>query len=179
MVVRPPWRILREHQSIENCWYKGNEFMPGNSPWAVLYGCNSISLVRNHHGSHCQPIYFVKFKYGVKVLGHELLSTGEVTHYLLSKWAQRARKLTDSCPLSLRVDTLCSVHYSDVIMGAMASQITSPTIIYAAVYSGADQRKVISPYKGPVTRKMFPFDDVIICKMNKGIKLYMEFHCKV
>ena len=70
-----------------------------------------------------------------------------------------------------------SVHYSDVIMGAMASQITSPTIVYSTVYSG--QRKhqssaslafvrgihrwtVNFPYKGPATRNMFPFDDVIM-----------------
>ena len=26
-------------------------------------------------------------------------------------------------------------------MGAMASQVTSPTIVYSTVYSGADQRK--------------------------------------
>ena len=61
----------------------------------------------------------------------------------------------------------------------MASQITSLTIVYSTVYSGADQRKhqssasmaivreihrwpVNSPHKGPVTRKMFPFDDVIM-----------------
>ena len=70
-------------------------------------------------------------------------------------------------------------HYNDVIMGAIASQITSLTIVYSTVYSGADQRKhessaslafvrgihrrpVNSPHKGPVTRKMFPFDDVIM-----------------
>ena len=64
-------------------------------------------------------------------------------------------------------------------MGAMASQITSPTIVYSTVYSGADQRKhqsspsqafvrgihrwrVNSPHKWLVTRKMFPFDDVIM-----------------
>ena len=63
-------------------------------------------------------------------------------------------------------------------MGTMAYQITSLTIVYSTVYSGADQRKhqssaslafvwgihrwpVNSPHKGPVTRKMFPFDDVI------------------
>ena len=57
----------------------------------------------------------------------------------------------------------------------MVSQITSPP--YSTVYSGADQRKhqssaslafvrgihrwpVNFPHKGPVTRKMFPFDDV-------------------
>ena len=34
-----------------------------------------------------------------------------------------------------------STHYDDVIMGAMASQITSLTIVYSTVYSGADQGK--------------------------------------
>ena len=32
-------------------------------------------------------------------------------------------------------------HYTDVIMGAMSSPITSLTIVYSTVYSGADQRK--------------------------------------
>ena len=31
--------------------------------------------------------------------------------------------------------------YGDVIMGAIASQITSRTIVYSTVYSDADQRK--------------------------------------
>ena len=68
-------------------------------------------------------------------------------------------------------------------MSAMASQITSLTIVYSTVYSGADQRKhqsssslafvrgihrwpVSSPHKGPVTRKMFAFDDVIVVRME-------------
>ena len=71
------------------------------------------------------------------------------------------------------------INYSDVIMGTMASQITSFTIVYSTVYSDIDQRKhqssasltfvrgnhrwpVNSPHKGPVTRKMFPFDNVIL-----------------
>ena len=32
-------------------------------------------------------------------------------------------------------------HYNDVIMTTVASQITSLTIVYSIVYSGADQRK--------------------------------------
>ena len=32
-------------------------------------------------------------------------------------------------------------HYSDVILGTIASVITSLTIVYSTVYSGADQRK--------------------------------------
>ena len=53
-------------------------------------------------------------------------------------------------------------------MGAIASQIASLTIVYSTVYSDADQRKHQSSaslafVRGwPVTRKMFPFDDVII-----------------
>ena len=37
---------------------------------------------------------------------------------------------------------LCIWHYSDVIMGAMASQITSLTIVHSTVYSGADQENI-------------------------------------
>ena len=57
--------------------------------------------------------------------------------------------------------------YSDIIMSAMTSQITSVSIVYSTVCSGTDQRKlhqwlVDSPHKGPVTWKLFPFDDIII-----------------
>ena len=34
-----------------------------------------------------------------------------------------------------------SYHYNDIMMSTMASQITSLTIVYLSVYSGADQRK--------------------------------------
>ena len=34
-----------------------------------------------------------------------------------------------------------SNHYGDVIMGAIAYQITGPTIVYSTVYSDADQKK--------------------------------------
>ena len=34
-----------------------------------------------------------------------------------------------------------AMHYNDVIMREMASQITSFTIVYSSVYSGADKRK--------------------------------------
>ena len=39
------------------------------------------------------------------------------------------------------VQTKSSWYYSDVIMSAMASQITSVSIVYSAIYSGADLRK--------------------------------------
>ena len=80
----------------------------------------------------------------------------------------------------------CGMLYSDVIMSVMGSQITCLTIVYSTVYSGGDQRKyqssaspafvwgihwwpVNSPHKWPVTRKMFPFDDVIMWYKYKEI----------
>ena len=36
---------------------------------------------------------------------------------------------------------MISCHYNDVIMSMMASQITSLTIVYSTVYSGADKKK--------------------------------------
>ena len=75
-------------------------------------------------------------------------------------------------------------------MGTIASQITSLTSVYSTVYSGADQSKhqsspslafvwgihrgpVNSPHKWPVTRKMFPFDDVI---MKMGVLAFSPFY---
>ena len=70
-------------------------------------------------------------------------------------------------------------HYNDVIMSTMASQITSLTVVYSTVLFRHRSKKtsklcvtglcegnspwpVNSPHKGPVTRKMFPFHDVIM-----------------
>ena len=77
----------------------------------------------------------------------------------------------------------------------MASQIISLTIVYSTVYSGADQRKHQSSaslafvgeftgdrwtvHKWPVTRKMFPFDDIIMCfhLMTSSCKNGVCFQC--
>ena len=72
-------------------------------------------------------------------------------------------------------DNIQTSHHNDVTM--------SCSIVYSTVCSGADQRKhqssawlaflrvihrwpVNSPHKGPVTRKVFPFDDVIMSGSN-------------
>ena len=85
------------------------------------------------------------------------------------------------------VPVLQHEHYSDVMMSVMAYQITRLAIVYSTVCSSADQRRhqinifnnnqssaslafvrgiqwspVNSPHKGPVTRNMFPFNDVIM-----------------
>ena len=74
---------------------------------------------------------------------------------------------------------ICFIHYSDVIMGAMASHITGVLIVYSTVCSGADQKTIKAPShwplwgeftgdrwipltKGQWLRKIFPFVDVIM-----------------
>ena len=76
-----------------------------------------------------------------------------------------------------------SIHYNDVIMGTIAYQITSLTIVYRTVYSDANQSEhqssaslafvrgihrgpVNFPHKWPVTRNMFLFGDVIILRIR-------------
>ena len=88
-------------------------------------------------------------------------------------------------------------------MSAMASQITGVSIVCSTAGSGADQRKhqnsaslafvrgihrwtVNSPHKRPVTRKMLPFDDIIMCSewasmkhpwaLTIGLKYYKLIH---
>ena len=80
---------------------------------------------------------------------------------------------------------IAALYYNEVIMSAMVSQIPGPTIVYSTVYSGVDPRKhqssaslafvrgilewpMNSPHKGPVTRKMFPFDRVIMSPWMSG-----------
>ena len=72
-----------------------------------------------------------------------------------------------------------ALHYSNVSMSMMAYQITSLMIVFSTIYSGTDQRKhqsfmslafvrriqrwpMNSLHKGPVMRKMFPYDNVIM-----------------
>ena len=76
--------------------------------------------------------------------------------------------------------------YNDVMMSAVESQIAGVSIVYAAVCSGADQRKhqsfallafvwgihrwpANSLHKGPVMRKMFPIDDVNMSHLRSDI----------
>ena len=75
---------------------------------------------------------------------------------------------------------LCSIkHYNDVIISVMMPQITGVSIVFSTVCSGTDQRKHQSSasldfcegnssvtdrfpsQKAIVTRKRFPFDDVL------------------
>ena len=113
-------------------------------------------------------------------------------NFLWSRW-QKCRTAVISvsifiCKISRQGCWVIPIfHYNDVIMSAMTSQINNLTIVYSAVYWGTDKRKhqssaslafvrgihrwlVNSSHKGPVMRKMFPFDDVIMFQQRNTVK---------
>ena len=81
-----------------------------------------------------------------------------------------------------------TVYYSEVIKSAMASRITGISIVCSTVCWGADQWKhqssaslafvrgihrspVNPPHKWPATRKVFPFDDVIMWYYTNSLRI--------
>ena len=109
-------------------------------------------------------------------------SDAEVCVFVFS---HRNERFCSSVPRA-DVKVVLLYHYDDVIMTMLASQITSLMVVYSIVYSGVNQRKhqssaslafvreihrgpVNFPHKWPVTRKMFPFDDVIMITLKGGI----------
>ena len=86
-------------------------------------------------------------------------------------------------PSGSRGDCKIRIHHTDVIMSALAFQIIGASIACSTVCSGADQRKHHSsaslgfvrrihrwsmnhPHKGLATRKMLPFDEVIVAAIR-------------
>ena len=116
----------------------------------------------------------------LKILVAKCLPFCLITHW---QWMSYQRTISLSTFVTRAFAVL---HYSDVIMSGMASQISSLTIVYSTVHSsGADQRKHQSsvsqvfvrgihpwPMNQPVTSEFpaqrasnaenFPFDDVIM-----------------
>ena len=63
-----------------------------------------------------------------------------LTHRAMNKMADIYKQLQMQL-FAYKSYWICHPHYNDVTMSAMESQITSLTVVYSTVYSGADQRK--------------------------------------
>ena len=103
--------------------------------------------------------------------------------YLSRLYRAAFKNVQDIMPFNYRyAHTSSNDHLlARVAHGVMSAQITNVSIVYLSVCSGGDRWKHLnseslafvwgihrwpenSPHKGPVTWKMFPFDDVIICR---------------
>ena len=146
-----PWVRLQNVIIVNSVW-------SSDTIWRHWLGTHVIHLSKNsdHDGYH---LVILKLPFGQPDIGNFVVPC----NFLLPRATYMFKSI--------------SIHYSDVIM--MASQITTPSMICWTGCSGADQRKHQSSaslalvrgihrwwenyqHKGPVTRKIFPFDDVIM-----------------
>ena len=65
------------------------------------------------------------------------------------------------------------MHYGDVIMGAIASQITSLMIVYSTAYSDTDQRKHKSSASLAFVRGEFPAQMV---SNAENVSIWLRHH---
>ena len=145
--------------------------------WFLIPGCDLGSVTVADHRLCLQPLKGSQEQNNMPGLtlptGFVFTRAGHATAMELCRCDNINPRTNKTIGYEL-LDFRRTVHYSDVIMGPTASQITSLTIVFSTVYSDADQRKHQSsaslafvrgnsPHKWPVTRKMFPFDDVIMC----------------
>ena len=128
---------------------------------------------------YCSAIYWIYINVWVEVA--DCLCTHNGLYCcLFGRNKHQKQPSSEHINSSLRqyIHYTCS-HYSDVIMSMMASHTTGILVVYWNVCSGADKKNtkaprhlafvrgihrwtVSTPHQGPVTRKMFPFDNVIM-----------------
>ena len=92
-----------------------------------------------------QWVYYVVFvcqSWGPLHLHNSILVWALLSHHqqhtLYYNWSNA--KFHMQC-IPIIMWTVCILHYNDIIMGTIAYQITSLTIVYSTFYSDADQRK--------------------------------------
>ena len=184
-----------------SCGFVTGTCHPGGQYWdyyagtlsSCSYYCHSvedqgiISLMFFHHNLNSMEISFYSHLYSIKLIVTTFCTCHGICKIMLRYDCQEQSYS--------KLEVGWKNYYDDVIMIMMASQITSLTIVYWTIYSGADQRKpqssaslafvrgihrqpLNSPHKWPVMWKMFPFDDVIMLflKQAPGPILYLLIH---
>ena len=138
--------------------------------WPFVRGTTDYRWIPLKKGQWCRPLMF-------------LLMSAWTNCYRNSREAGEL-ECSDANLASLWPRIWCTL-YNDIIMSTMAHEITRISTVGSAVCWGAHHRKYQSspllafvrgihqgsvdfPHKGPVTRKMFPFDDVIMVSVLSG-----------
>ena len=128
---------------------------------------------------------------GQGYLCYSLMQTWKIYSYInsiyrVNVWFKQSQNKARTCQHFMGLLILC-IHYSDIIMSTMASQITGVSILCITVYPGVRaqiKENIKAPHhwplwgeytgdhKGPVTQKMFPFDDIILnnCELCRELR---------
>ena len=149
----PSWLLYGYWVNMMTSW-NGNAFRVTGPLWGEPTGDRWIPPTKVQKRS-CEVFFDVSLS--------KLLNKQTNNRWFETPWS--------SCDITI----MTVYHYNDVIMSTTESQITSLTIVYSTVYSGTDQRKHRGsaslafvrgihrwPVNWPVTRNLFPFDDVIM-----------------
>ena len=162
------------------CCYEKFGFLFNLSHWTA---CSHFNHQRNHHlfiskvyKSVTQELFTKKLLFYSKSNQEKktivrIQNTDKKIHnlwwHVCSQWKRAIAQKAFPEPLNQKYISETDIYkFTDL-------QITNLTIVYSTVYSSADQRKhqssaslasVNSPHKEPVTRKMFPFDGVIMIR---------------
>ena len=103
--------------------------------------------------------------------------------YVIGEQTSLARQWNSHILITWMYEGL-TLHYNDVIISAMAYQITSRTIIYSTVYSDRDQRNIKAPRHWPLCGEFtgdFPAhmasnaENVSICWRHYGQPVRIPF----
>ena len=101
-----------------------------------------------HYHNKCKHVEYCELyantKCAVKLMQLEIISLSKASDYIFyfPVWWRKFKleQRTHMKPWYPLVRQIIIVHYFDVMMGAMASQITSFTIVCSSVYSGAHKK---------------------------------------
>ena len=120
------------------------------SYWKTFISLSVLSCwttIQMYYGAHDCKV-FISYSYINRSQASPELNIHFFTVASTSQWYFVANlsiitHVYPDCSLSLYVESHQGplLHYGDVIMTTMASQITSLTVVYSTVYSDADQRK--------------------------------------
>ena len=138
--------------------------------WGYVYVSSGNGLTLSKSWPISMSSYGVMDPQWITGMTRDVLLTACTEELTQSWWEWLLMPLRPITHTGRAWDDFSTLHYSGVIMSAMASQITGVTIVYSNIYSGADQRKlassaslaivwginrwpVNSPHKGPETWK--------------------------
>ena len=137
-IIAPSTQLYLMSQACNRSWWCGWNF---NTLWPD----NMPPFLRRH----LDWIFLNEINWSL------FLSVQLITNQHWFKWWFEADKANDKPRKKVSVNRVFilgvdCLHYSDVIMGTMASQITGVRIVYSTVYSSAAKRNIQAPRHWPL-----------------------------
>ena len=144
--------LLSQPESMYVSWYLRNRFNPAHvacnghliylMEWSIAFYIDGFGYVIVYSTAIFQEtISWLLMPWRRKKPGHQQPWYWLNAKSRFSKLFYRRQPVAKEDYFRRKIGSIRRLHYNDVIMGAIASQITSLTIVYLTVYSSADQRK--------------------------------------